>query len=100
MTKWRCRDCGQKYGHNPSKCDICGETVFQLLPDDHNINEFEGGEETTELGADVSELVQDANPKSEVQQEEETDRVGNEEDSTTMKKDTDESLLSSLIPWL
>jgi len=99
VTKWRCRDCGQKYGHNPSECDICGETVFQLLPADDNVNEFEGGEETTELGADVSELVEDASPKEDIQQKE-ADRVENEGNSTPPDEDTDGDLLSSLIPWL
>lgn len=99
MTKWRCRDCGQKYGHNPSECDICGETVFQLLPADHNGNEFEGGEETTELGADVSELVEEANPKEDIQQKE-AELVENREDSTHPDEDASGGLLSSLIPWL
>lgn len=99
MTKWRCRECGQKYGHNPSECDICGETVFQLLPADENLNEFDGGEETTELGADVSELVEDANPSEDIQ-EAEPERVENKEDSATADEDTDDGLISSLIPWL
>lgn len=98
MTKWRCRDCGQKYGHNPSECDICGETVFQLLPENHDESEFDGGEETTELGAGVSELVENATPDKADQQEPEP--VESEEDTSDSAETTDTGLLSSLIPWL
>lgn len=56
-SKWRCKECGQLYGHNPSECDVCGYTLFRPLPADGAKETFEHGEQTTELGADISELV-------------------------------------------
>jgi len=56
-SKWRCKECGQLYGHNPSECDICSHTLFEPLPADGVGDDFDGGEHITELGADISELT-------------------------------------------
>jgi rubredoxin len=96
-TKWRCKDCGSLYGHNPGECDVCGHTIFRPLPADSVSETFEGGEEKTELGENVSELVNQIdyeNPPNENTSaaEEPTDEVATEDKSGT-------SLLSRLWPW-
>ena len=75
--------------------------MFQPLPAGHDPDEFDGGEETTELGADVSDLVEDANP-TETVQEVDTNDVEDEVGSVKSNNNntTDQGLLSSLIPWL
>lgn len=60
-TRWRCKECGQRYGHNPAECDVCGHTIFRPLDGD-DVKDFDSGETKTNLGADVSELIDRANP--------------------------------------
>lgn len=58
-TKWRCKDCRQLYGHNPTKCDVCDNTTFRPVPADGASDTHEKGTSTTELGADLSDLLDD-----------------------------------------
>jgi predicted nucleic acid-binding Zn-ribbon protein len=95
-TKWRCKDCGNLYGHNPSECDICGHTLFRPVPADGASETFSGGEEKTELGDDVSKLV------DRIDNSVDDDEPVNPTDSTprNTNDETDEqSLLSRLLPW-
>lgn len=111
-SKWRCKDCGQLYGYNPAECEVCGHTLFRPLPADGVTDTFDGGEETTELGADVSELVEETNrpPDLESADSERKEQAESERDSQVSINPEEErqadngseqsGFLSSLIPWL
>lgn len=65
ISKWECEDCGRTYGHNPDECAVCGHTVFDPILSSEASETFEQGEITTELGADISELANQANSEDE-----------------------------------
>lgn len=91
-SKWRCKECEQLYGYNPSKCEICGHTVFKALPADGVDETFEGGEQNTNLGADVSELVD----RIEADDEEADNQVHSDKSDP---QEESPGLLSRLLPW-
>lgn len=97
-SKWQCKECGQLYGHNPSECDVCGHTLFRPLPADGASETSADGEETTELGAEVSELVMQANPSKHSEKSVDDGATRGRENNT--KSEATEGFLSRLLPWL
>jgi hypothetical protein len=101
-SKWRCKECGQRYGHNPAECDVCGHTIFQPLDID-DVEDFDGGEATTDLDTDVSELVDRANPDQTASTAGAGDTDDDEQTTTQDEQNSDDSesgLFRRLVPWL
>lgn len=101
-TTWRCKECGQRYGHNPAECDVCGHTIFRPLAVD-DVEDFDGGETTTDLGADVSELADRANPDQTASTASAGDADDDQQHNTSDEQDSDDPesrVLSRLVPWL
>lgn len=99
-SKWRCKECGQLYGHNPSECDICGHTIFRPLPADGASESFEGGEESTELGADVSDLLDRIESKKPAPEDEPIDPKGEEGPEKRPESSSGGGILASILSWL
>jgi predicted nucleic acid-binding Zn-ribbon protein len=99
-SKWRCKECGQLYGHNPSECDICGHTVFRALPADGVKDTYQKGEETTELGADISELVDDVSDSNNEQDTKPESTAANDVDPAEDGDNSDTSGLFSRLKGL
>lgn len=92
-AKWRCKECRTLYGHNPDECDVCGHTIFRPLPADGATGTPDVGEETTELGDSVSNLVDD------LQEDENSTDVETEEQTGEDETEDSSSLLSWIWPW-
>jgi hypothetical protein len=68
-----------------------------------DVEDFDGGEATTDLGADVSGLVDRASPDQTASTASPDDQVDDEQTTTRDEQDSDDpqdGLLSRLVPWL
>lgn len=80
---------------NPTECEVCGHTLFRPLPADGAGGGFDGGKEQTQLGDDISTLVD----KIDTREPEQPTTGSNEQAQSTDEQNTNSSFLSRLWPF-
>jgi hypothetical protein len=77
---------------------VCSHTLFRPLPADGAAKSYTDGEEPTELAAEISGLVMQANPSK--HSEKSVDDGTSSGGESNEKSEATEGFLSRLLPWL